>query len=214
MTVLCINCAQDNLETTRVRLSGEIRKFPYTVEMEGLKCPACGYSTVDSRSMAEFGRLASDEYRRAHGLLTSTEIRNIRTNLGLSQQEFADFIDVGIASIKRWELGKIQDKRSDDLIREKTKPTISNVAQYAMPSPVSTSGTSLCYRQVGSGSTPHSVVTTVQFAYFYNNGLGVGIANSSCALSSNTADSQDFEIIPSPLNDRSVISNFRISARV
>jgi hypothetical protein len=40
----------------------------------------------------------------------------------MSQQEFANFLGVGVASVKRWELGKIQDKLHDDLIRQKTAP--------------------------------------------------------------------------------------------
>jgi putative zinc finger/helix-turn-helix YgiT family protein len=135
MTILCINCAKDNLERTSVRLSGEIRKYPYTVELEGLKCPNCGYSTVDSKSAVELGRLAADEYRRAHGLLTSNEILALRHFYGDNQEQFAKRLGVGVASIKRWELGKIQDKHYDDLIREKTKTPVENTIQYVGSSP-------------------------------------------------------------------------------
>ncbi len=120
MTILCINCAKADLERKLVRLSGEIRKHHYTVEMEGLKCPNCGYSTVDGKSMVELGRLAADEYRHANGLLTSNEIVALREHSKESQEAFAKRLGVGSASIKRWELGKIQSKHYDDLIREKT----------------------------------------------------------------------------------------------
>jgi putative zinc finger/helix-turn-helix YgiT family protein len=135
MTILCINCAKANLERTSVRLSGEIRKHPYTVEMEGLKCPNCGYSTVDSKSAVELGRLAADEYRRANGLLTSNEIVALRHSYGDNQEQFAKRLGVGVASIKRWELGKIQEKRYDDLIREKTKTPVENTIQYVRSGP-------------------------------------------------------------------------------
>jgi putative zinc finger/helix-turn-helix YgiT family protein len=130
MTILCINCAKADLDKARVQLSGEVRKYPYTVEMEGLKCPNCGYSTVDSQSMAELGRLAADEYRRAHGLLTSDEIVALREYFDESQEAFAKRVGVGSASIKRWELGKIQDKVYDDLIRERTKRTVNSSSEY------------------------------------------------------------------------------------
>jgi putative zinc finger/helix-turn-helix YgiT family protein len=130
MTILCVNCAKADLEKASVRLSGEIRKHPYTVEMQGLKCPNCGYATVDSKSMAEFGRLVADEYRRAHGLLTSDEIVALRHRFGDNQEQFAKRVGVGIASIKRWELGKIQDRLYDDLIREKTTESVNSSSDY------------------------------------------------------------------------------------
>lgn len=38
----------------------------------------------------------------------------------MSQKDFADRLKVGIASVKRWELGAIQDESSDRLIRLST----------------------------------------------------------------------------------------------
>ena len=52
-------------------------------------------------------------------LLTSSEIRRIRIDLGMSQEEFATYLSVGVASVKRWELGKAQEKSMDDLVRIK-----------------------------------------------------------------------------------------------
>jgi hypothetical protein len=37
----------------------------------------------------------------------------------MSQEEFAAYLSVGVASVKRWELGKVQEKSTDDLIRIK-----------------------------------------------------------------------------------------------
>lgn len=89
------------------------------MQTEGLKCPICGYETIEGARMAEFRRLVADEYRKEHGLLTSTQIRSLRKSLGMNQEEFAGHLGVGIASVKRWEMGKIQDRRSNDcIIRE------------------------------------------------------------------------------------------------
>jgi DNA-binding transcriptional regulator YiaG len=65
-------------------------------------------------------RLVADVYRTKHGLLNSNEIRRWRLRLGMSQAAFADYIGVGIASLKRWEMGRIQDASSDELIRLRT----------------------------------------------------------------------------------------------
>jgi hypothetical protein len=37
----------------------------------------------------------------------------------MSQEEFAAYLSVGVASVKRWELGKVQEKSMDDLVRIK-----------------------------------------------------------------------------------------------
>jgi putative zinc finger/helix-turn-helix YgiT family protein len=126
MGVLCINCEKAELRPSMVKLAGIVRSEPYWVEMQGLKCPNCGYNTVDASGMTEFSRLLSDEYRRTHGLLTSDQITELRKKFGMNQQRFADHIGVGVASIKRWELGKIQDNRSNDLILERTREKINS----------------------------------------------------------------------------------------
>jgi DNA-binding XRE family transcriptional regulator len=67
----------------------------------------------------ELRKKTVDEYRSNHHLLTSAEIIARRTALGMSQQAFADFIDVGVASVKRWESGFVQEPIYDKRIREK-----------------------------------------------------------------------------------------------
>ena len=121
MTALCINCELADLRPRRVQLPGSMRGKEYTVEMQGLQCPNCGYKTIEGKAMPEFGRLLADRWRAENNMLTSGEIRARRKALGMSQEEFAAFLGVGVASIKRWELGKIQERIYDELIREKTR---------------------------------------------------------------------------------------------
>ncbi len=66
--------------------------------------------------MPEYMRKVADAYRRDRKLCTSDEIRSIRGKL--TQQRFADALHVGVASVKRWELGLVQDRGNDRLIRE------------------------------------------------------------------------------------------------
>lgn len=89
--------------------------------MAGLACTECGYQTVEGADMPEYMRLLADKYRAAYGLLTSDEIRAHRERLKMSQQKFADYLGVGVASVKRWEMGKIQESAMDKLIRQETK---------------------------------------------------------------------------------------------
>jgi DNA-binding transcriptional regulator YiaG len=72
---------------------------------------------ADIEEAAEMQERLADSYRQAVGLLGSEEIRGLRQDKGLSQQALADALDVGIASIKRWESGVIQSKSMDTLLR-------------------------------------------------------------------------------------------------
>lgn len=55
---------------------------------------------------------------RLHALFSTQPLQR-RTSRGMSQQSFADFVGVSIASIKRWELGFVQEPIYDKLIRQK-----------------------------------------------------------------------------------------------
>lgn len=90
------------------------------VFMEGVVCANCGYKTVEANRMGEFALKVSDAYREAHGLLTSEDIRHRRHRLKMSQSQFARHLGVGVASVKRWELGQIQDEAMNTLIVLKT----------------------------------------------------------------------------------------------
>ncbi len=116
----CINCGKANLRKQEAALDGEFKGERFTVRMKGLVCPKCGFTTVEGQQMPEYMRLVADSYRGQHGLLTSDEIRNRRARLHMSQAEFARYLGVGVASLKRWEMGKVQDVSSDELIKLKT----------------------------------------------------------------------------------------------
>lgn len=127
MPIRCLHCDEANLEPRRVTLQGNIRNETYTVMMQGLACPNCDYSTIDGAAMPEYRRLLADQYRAKHGLLTSEQIRERRRRLEMSQEVFAQHLGVGVASVKRWEMGKIQDERSNALILERTGPVYHTV---------------------------------------------------------------------------------------
>lgn len=67
--------------------------------------------------MKSYFQAAANAYRKKHGLLTGPEIVALRRALGMSQQDAAEFLKVGIASLKRWEGAQIQDEAMDRLLR-------------------------------------------------------------------------------------------------
>jgi putative zinc finger/helix-turn-helix YgiT family protein len=116
----CIQCGKAQLGKRRERVRGEVRGEEFSVTLPALVCPGCGFTTVEGVDMPEYMRLVADAYRKKHKLLTSDEIRLRRQRLGMSQARFSEYLGVGIASLKRWEMGKVQDASSDELIRLRT----------------------------------------------------------------------------------------------
>ncbi|MDO9583505.1 MAG: helix-turn-helix domain-containing protein [Desulfomicrobium sp.] len=81
------------------------------------QCAECGLELAGIEEAAIMQERLADAYRKAVGLLGSEDIRRLRQEKGLSQQGLADALDVGVASIKRWETGVIQSKSMDTLLR-------------------------------------------------------------------------------------------------
>jgi putative zinc finger/helix-turn-helix YgiT family protein len=87
-------------------------------------CPECGLEAGTVQSAGDIQRAIADAYRKKIGLLTGQEIRSLREAKELTQQQLADVMNVGIASIKRWENGMIQTKSMDHALRIQLQYTI------------------------------------------------------------------------------------------
>jgi putative zinc finger/helix-turn-helix YgiT family protein len=148
----CPNCEASDLHVARVKLAGTVRGEEFSVETSGLRCPNCGFETIEGEDMPEYGRLLADAYRRTHGLLTSDEIRALRKARGMSQAQFAEWLGVGEASIKRWEMGKIQDPRNNDRIVEMTSLPLTATSCGMILLRRSISNVSLAFDKVAEAS--------------------------------------------------------------
>jgi putative zinc finger/helix-turn-helix YgiT family protein len=82
------------------------------------KCMECGTEFASIEQTAAAQKAIANAYREKAGLLTSHEIREGREHLGMTQGGLADRINVGVASIKRWEGGQIQSKVMDNALRQ------------------------------------------------------------------------------------------------
>src|SRR5665213_1254118 len=119
----CFECNNGSLSPGLINMTGVRNGEEFTVTVPGLVCDSCGYETISNRQSGAFTRAVSDAYKAAHGLLTGLELRERRSSwLKMSQQALGDYLGVGLASIKRWESGQIQDRAMDELIRLKTDP--------------------------------------------------------------------------------------------
>lgn len=115
----CLNCDSNQFDEKKVLFPIELKGKTIEVLSEAFVCSNCGNSQMDLEQVDKLRKASADEYRKQNGLLTSIEIINYRRQLNMSQVEFAKYLNVGDASIKRWETYFIQDPSQDDHIRLK-----------------------------------------------------------------------------------------------
>ncbi len=118
----CFQCGKGSLRERVTVVRGRVRGEEISIPFRARECRQCGFQAIAAKDMAAYGLALADAYRQKHGLLTSKELKETRSRLGLSQRAFADYLKVGVASVKRWEGGLIQDEAMDHLIRLKTSP--------------------------------------------------------------------------------------------
>jgi HTH-type transcriptional regulator / antitoxin MqsA len=79
-----------------------------------LVCGTCGEEELPPELVA---RIEAERYR-LEGLLSPTELKDVRARIGLSQRDMAKLLGVGEKTFTRWELGlSSQTKSMDNLIR-------------------------------------------------------------------------------------------------
>lgn len=116
MKEMCPGC-QGRLAQVDVEKQAQFKGADVTYTARLHQCRDCGLELADIDEAATMQERLADAYRQAVGLLSSAEIRQLRQEQGLSQQALAEALEVGIASIKRWETGEIQSKSMDNLLR-------------------------------------------------------------------------------------------------
>ena len=93
------------------------RGLDLSVPIKQYVCAVCGVEVGTINQTADIQKAISDAYRKAANLLTGKEIVETRKRLKLTQEALAKRMNVGIASIKRWEGGTIQSKSMDHALR-------------------------------------------------------------------------------------------------
>lgn len=95
----------------------KFRGVDISIPIEDYSCPVCRVEAGTVDQTANIQKAISEAYRRAVNLLTGKEIVEARKKLNLSQDALAKRMNVGIASIKRWEGSQIQSKSMDRALR-------------------------------------------------------------------------------------------------
>ena len=101
----------------RIRKGITFRGIRLTVPTNQYVCRVCGKEAGTVDQAADTQMAISEAYRKAVNLLTGKEIVGKRKRLKLTQKGLAKRMNVGIASIKRWEGGTLQSKSMDHALR-------------------------------------------------------------------------------------------------
>jgi DNA-binding transcriptional regulator YiaG len=126
-----MNCPNDHGEKRIVRNAeaAVFRGKQLQVLSEHYVCPDWGLKVDDLPLAAKNQKALSDAHRKSMNLLTGDDIVKGRRNKNWSQEDLEKAINVGIASIKRWEKGQIQTRPMDDVLRR----AFQNGVQYCNP---------------------------------------------------------------------------------
>jgi len=87
------------------------------VEADVYLCPECGLEAGTLQSAGALQLAIADAYRAKQGFLTSNEIKELRKSRHLTQHQLAEIMNIGIASLKRWETGTVQSASMDNALR-------------------------------------------------------------------------------------------------
>lgn len=110
METICPYCEQiTNAEPFKKTETIQVRGEDFEVVVDSLRCPLCGESFDNPKVDQDPLDMAYRKYRARHGLMQPEEIRNLRNRYGLSQEVFAKILGLGVATLKRYERGSLQN---------------------------------------------------------------------------------------------------------
>ncbi|MDA3894647.1 MAG: DUF4065 domain-containing protein [Desulfobacteraceae bacterium] len=117
MTTTACPMGHGPMELKQHKKTTTFRDVELTVAVTAHVCPECGMTASDVKAAGQVQRQIADAYRAKMNLLTGDEIRFLRQSRNFTQASLAEKMGVGVASIKRWELGNIQSSSMDNLLR-------------------------------------------------------------------------------------------------
>lgn len=118
MKFYCEDCGiVEDFEHKVVTRTYEIKGQQITSDVSIKVCAICGQELSGDGLIDEELKIFRDKYRESNGLLTSAQIKKIRSQMKLTQREFAVLLGMGEKTITRYELGQIQEVAMDNLMR-------------------------------------------------------------------------------------------------
>lgn len=110
--MLCTECGSPMRKTSEP-IEEEYKGINITVVgVEHYACDACGEYELGPEAADELAKQLIEGYAHARGLLTPTEIRGARKQLGMTQSEFESALGVSAPTASRWETGVMSPSKS------------------------------------------------------------------------------------------------------
>ncbi|VEU81329.1 type II TA system antitoxin MqsA family protein [Haploplasma axanthum] len=118
MKMYCAQCDKDvEVIKKKEKKTYEVKDEIIDVTITRIYCAECNELIYDKKNEVNNDIIVYDEYRKIKGLLTSEEIRKIRSKYNISQKEMSQLLGFGEKTVTRYENGYIQDKSNDILMR-------------------------------------------------------------------------------------------------
>ncbi|MCP4747887.1 MAG: DUF4065 domain-containing protein [Desulfobacteraceae bacterium] len=114
-----LNCPKGHgaMKPMTVKKEMNFKGVDLEIEADALVCPECGLEAGTLQTAGALQLALADSYRAKKDLLTGYEIKELRKSRNLTQRQLADTMNIGIASIKRWETGTVQSASMDHALR-------------------------------------------------------------------------------------------------
>ena len=111
----CPSCESQSLEARRIRDEFEYgpegeRVMVVAEDVPVLVCPACGEPLYGPEAAA----VRHEAICRTQGLLCPADVKAIRERFGPGQEDFARLTGIGVATLSRWERGRLLQTRAMD----------------------------------------------------------------------------------------------------
>ena len=116
---LCTCCMEEHeVKTVLVKDYATFKNRKIAYDAVYMYCDLADELYMDEQQIKENDIHLKDAYRRAEGLLTSTEIKDIRAKYGISQSDLCILLGWGQKTITRYESHQVQDKAHDAILKK------------------------------------------------------------------------------------------------
>lgn len=116
---LCTCCMEEHeVKTVLLQEQSTFKKVKVDYEATYYYCDLADELYADEEQMQKNDVSLKNAYRNREGLLTSAEIRGIRTKYGISQNDLCILLGWGGKTITRYEKHQVQDKAHDTILKK------------------------------------------------------------------------------------------------
>lgn len=119
---LCTCCMEEHeVKTVLVKDTSTFKGISVSYEAEYLFCDIAEELYMNEQQIQQNDIRLKDAYRQSEGLLTSSEIINIRAKYGISQSDLCLLLGWGGKTITRYESHQVQDRAHDTILKKLDK---------------------------------------------------------------------------------------------